>query len=194
MTWFLFRRWSLALAASHTLSCPAFGIPQLWAQLLSASRHSSGFVHFVGPGQHSLASLTCYNQTGMSGMWVYILSRTHQQPKRHLLSTFWVSFKHSLPPHPHPLLTHSNSHITSPLHISSHTHGSPRHQMQTSHILFPGYHRAFWNSPETWYQSQGDNIPILPMIYWTFIIGSKHIYFGYLSHLDPGEKVVFLLV
>lgn len=47
----------------------------------------------IAPG---LASLACYNETDMPGMCVHSSSYAPKLPTRNLLSTFWVSFKHSL--------------------------------------------------------------------------------------------------
>lgn len=73
------------------------------------------FCPLSGPGAAlapSLASLACYNEAGMPGMCECILPRAPQLPTSNLLSTFWVSFKHSLsPPLPssHTLLHISHS-------------------------------------------------------------------------------------
>lgn len=63
------------LAPSRSRSCLAFGIPRPWAQSLRAGRRSGGFVQRSLP---PFASLACYNEAGMLGMWVCILLWTHK--------------------------------------------------------------------------------------------------------------------
>lgn len=70
----------------------------------------------AAPFAPSLASLACYNEVGIPGMWEYIFPYTPPQlPTSNLLSTFWVSFKHSQSDSfPHPTIHSPHTHTHSP--------------------------------------------------------------------------------
>lgn len=84
------------LAPCRALSCPEFGIPQPWAQPCSVPAGAPLVLSCLCTPTRSLPRLISLLQWGGHARNVRMHSSLY--PTSNLLSTFWVSFKHSLHP------------------------------------------------------------------------------------------------